>query len=457
MHRALAHASRVLAPRDSSALPRGPRSYLASTLQLLRDPYRFYFACARRYGDLFTLPAPPSGDRQPLVIVGHPDGARALFAAEPDQLQVPRPDIWAPIVGPSSLLALDGPRHRADRKLLMPSFHGPRISAYGQTMAALTERAIATWPDGTPFDLRPVTRALSLEVIIRTVFGVHDDAEVERARRAVVAYLAPGNLLPVTFPRLRHRLFPPYRRFMATRQALDELLFARIAAARRAGQRGGGDVLSLFLEARYEDGSAMDDGAIRDELITLLIAGHETSAQALAWAVDQLLRHPPVLARLQAEVDAPPTDAGPDVLAGLPYLEAVCRETLRRYPIVTDVGRRLRQPLTILGRTLPAGVAVFPSVLLIHHREDLYPEPARFRPERFLERRFGSAEFLPFGGGHRRCIGAAFAMFEMKVMLAVMLRRARLRLADTRPNRPAHTGIIVGPGRPVRVVAQRRA
>jgi cytochrome P450 len=282
-------------------------------------------------------------------------------------------------------------------------------------------------------------------VILRAVFGVEDESRRERIGEAIFGVSEAGNPLLLFFPLLQRSFFGrgPYPRFLAARARLDAVLYEMLAERRRAG--AGEDVLSLMIAARYDDGSAMSDEEIRDELFTLFFAGHESTALAIAWSFYLLHRHQEVRERLLAEIDALGPSPDPDAVAALPFLDAVCAETLRLYPLVPQVSRRLAAPLELKGYALPAGVGVAAAVCLAHRRDDLYPEPTRFRPERFLERKYSAFEFLPFGGGARRCIGAAFAMYEMKIVLATIFRAHRLRLASDEPIVPVRSSITIGP------------
>jgi cytochrome P450 len=442
-----------VSPGLTPSLPPGPRGRLWQTISYFRGADQFLQSQVREFGDIFTVSF--FGVPQPVVMVGHPEGARALFTADPDSFAGPRTDALLPMMGEHSLLALNGDAHRRERKLLMSPFNGARMRAYGRTIAAIAERMVSGWSVGDTIDVRQATRALSIEVILRMVFGVEDDTAVERFRSAVAEYLSPRHIVGLWFGPLQRPWFPPWRRFVAVRAHLDQLIYEHIAAVRRRAVAGE-DILSLLIGARYEDGSPMEDVAIRDELVTLLIAGHETGAQSLSWALYWLHRYPETLAKLLAELTALGPAPEPEAIAAAPYLEAVCNESLRLHPVVNDAGRRLLRPMTILGREIPAGATVTASVLMIHRRKELYPDAHSFRPERFLERRFSAFEFLPFGGGHRRCIGAAFALYEMKILLATLLGQQRLTLVDTRDVKPALRGIAMGPNRPVKLRVQPR-
>src|SRR5262245_27822261 len=433
-------------------LPPGPRGSVVQMLRYARDPLGFYADCARRFGDVFTVPTVLG----PLVVCGDPEGVRSIFALPPESFNRWSTEAVSPLLGEASLLLSGGARHARDRKLLTPPFHGERMRAYGEVMRAASLREAASWPSGSPFSMQDAGSAISIDVILRAVFGVDEAAGLAELRDALLGALASMSPLLMLFPALRRPFggVGPYARMVRVRDHLDALTYAAIAR-RRANvdndDGGGSDILSMMLSARYDDGSAMSDREIRDQLLTLVFAGHETSGIALAWAINWLERTPLVRDRLLAELSALGDDPPPAALAAAPYLEAVCHEALRLYPVVGEVVRLLRAPLTIGAWTIPAGVAVSAGIALVHARADLYPQPEAFRPERFLERKFAPHEYLPFGGGARRCIGAAFGLYEMKVVLGTLLARYRFTLARAERERPIMRNLAMGPKGKVRV------
>jgi len=383
-------------------------------------PTRFLDACQRRCGDYFTLR--PQPDRI-LVITADPMAVKQVFTGDPNLLHAGEGNaVLAPLLGPGSTLLLDGKEHLRHRRLLLPPFHGERMRNYGAVMAEIAERHVAAWPRGRGFAVLPGMQAITLEVIMRAVFGVNDRDRLEEVGaplRRVLDMLGSRRkvlMLGLTIGRAGPR--SPWTRFAAARREADAVLHREIRA-RREDPRGadGEDIFSLLLAARDEAGEPLTDSELRDELMTLLVAGHETTATALAWAVERLARHPTVLDRLLQEHSA----------GGDEYLDAVIKETLRLRPVVPAVVRRLAAPMEVGGWHLPAGVHIAPSIYLLHRRPDLYPDPLAFRPERFLENPPGTYEWIPFGGGVRRCLGASFALFEMKVVLGAVLEKARLR------------------------------
>jgi cytochrome P450 len=423
----------------TSALPPGPRwPTPLTTLGWMARPFPFVERCRDRYGDTFTLRI---AREAPWVFVSHPDAVKQVFTGDPRLLHAGEANgILRPILGHHSVLLLDDDRHMAQRKLMLPAFHGERMQRYGDVMTAIAEREIASWPRGGDLELAPRMQALTLEVILRAIFGVDEGERLDRLRAAlrtamefatdpktVAGLILRGYERAERHPRLRAALDP-----------VDALLADEIHRRREAPDLGErDDILSLLVQARHEDGSPMTDTELRDELMTLLVAGHETTATGLAWALERLVRHPAALERLREEVLAGDEE----------YLDAVVKETLRLRPVLAIVLRKLMAPMEIAGHRLPAGVNVVPCIYLMHRREDIYPDPRAFRPERFLERPAGTYTWIPFGGGVRRCLGASFALFEMKTVLAAVVRGAGLRPADPAPERTRRRAITHAPAR----------
>jgi cytochrome P450 len=401
------------------------------------------FACQDRYGDIFRLKIAYEGT---WVMLADPDAVKQVFTGDPRVFHAGEGNqILAPVLGRNSILVLDEKPHMSQRRLLLPPFHGERMQAYGEAMAEIAAAEIESWPSGTPYELRPRMQAITLDIILRTVFGVGEGERMAELRAALRDFLDlttnPRLLLPLVLvgPE-RVRGFGPFRRRV---DRVDRLIHREIAERRRAGdleQRD--DVLSLLAGARHEDGSPMRDEEMRDELLTLLVAGHETTATSLAWAVERLTRHPEKLERLRAEVEAGSED----------YLTATIQETLRLRPVISIVIRRLTEPVEIGGYELPAGVSVTPSVYLIHRNPEIYPEPYAFRPERFLDNPPGTYTWIPFGGGVRRCLGATFAQFEMAVVLKELVKRRQIRPSDPKPERIFRRAITETPRHNARVV-----
>jgi cytochrome P450 len=402
--------------------------------------------CRRRYGDVFTVDFAGFGTA---VYVADPDDCAAVFQGDPDVFRAGEARTVAkPIAGPQSVLILDGEAHRRERRLLLPPFQGNHVRVHERTMEEATEREVARWPLGRLLRARPAMQTITLEVILRAVFGADDEVRA-RLAPAVTRLLDVGSwasmvqALPGLFERLFQHVWLDPRR-----GAVDELLYAHIRA-RRADSDGHDDVLALLLAARDEDGQGLDDDAMRDELMTVVAAGHETTANALAWAIERLVRHPEAMERLVAELDADP--------AGGPYLDAVVRETLRVRPVIGDTARQLAAPIEIAGWRLPAGVAVAPALALVNLDPAVHPDPEAFRPERWLEDAPPARSWLPFGAGRRSCLGAGFALFEMRVVLRTLLRQVRLRAVRPEDERMRLRNITLTPGRGAEVIAEARS
>ena len=431
----------------SASFPPGPKApALVQGLRYARDPLGFLTGFQRRYGDIFTISFPYFGR---VVYVASPDLVKEVFTGSPSTFHAGEANatVLEPALGPSSVLTLDEAPHMRQRKLLLPPFHGDRIERYGELMREITLREMESWPLDEPFALRPHTQRITLAVIMRAVFGVHDEDRLVRFERLIDNFSARVNAI-TAFPALRRNLgrWSPWMRFLRAREALDEFIYEEIGIRRAEAEGGeGDDVLSLLLSARDEDGAPMSDEELRDELITVLGAGHETTATALAWAIERLLRNPTVWARLRESIAAGEDD----------YLDATIKETLRARPVILDVARKLTAPARVGGYDLPAGTFVLPAIAALHYREDLFPEPEAFRPERFLDGKADTYSWIPFGGGVRRCIGAAFAEYEMRVVLRAILERAELSAPDPKPERVKIRNITLAPGKGTRVSLDR--
>jgi cytochrome P450 len=427
-----------------TGLPDGPAYPTAlQTLGWILRPGPFMERCRARYGDMFTLRLA----QQPLVFLSDPDAVKQVLTGDPRLLHAGEGNIvLLPLLGRHSVLLLDDRPHMTQRRLLLPPFHGERMQRYGELIAQVASDEIARWPAGRPFAVWPRMQAITLEVIMRAVFGIEEAARRDRLRGPLAAMLdwttRPSRMAMMAL--VGPERLGAVRSFRRVVAPVDDLLYDEIRT-RRAHEGSGGrdDILSLLLQARHEDGQPMGDEELRDELMTLLVAGHETTATALAWAIERLVRHPDKLARLAEEAAA-----GEDG-----YADAVVKETLRLRPVLPIVARVLKEPMEIGGRKLPAGTAVAPCIYLMHRRSDIYPEPQRFLPERFLERPAGTYTWIPFGGGVRRCLGASFALFEMKTVLGQVATRVRLRPAEPSSEPVARRAITLVPARGARVVA----
>lgn len=446
------------APQNAAAgLPPGPRRTPWSVGWSILSPAAAHGHYGQQFGDPYT-------DRmigRPNVLTWSPEGARALLTADPDYFEVPQPEIMIPILGQNSLLVMVGERHRSERKLLNPHFHGSRMRAYGNIMRDIALQNMADWRVSEPFRMLDKTQVISVDVIVRAVFGANSQ-QLGAYRAAVIDFVRALVLPIVFFPGLRKEFggHGPWARFVRARAKLCAMLDAAMdAEAARQARTGevGQDILSLLVSARYDDGQPLERQHLRDELITLLFAGHETTAVSLAWMFYDLHRNPAVLARLRSELAALGSAADPDAVAQLPYLSAVCNESMRLHTILPiSAPRQVRKPFPFMGYTLQPGTLTTVALTRLHKREDLYPEPLRFRPERFLERTFSPFEFAPFGGSVRRCIGAAFALYEMKLVLATVLSHCRLSLVSDAPVREVPRNAVVGPSDGIRMLVTSR-
>jgi cytochrome P450 family 135 len=399
--------------------------------------------CRARFGEMFTLRIAYEGT---WVMVSDPEAVKQVFTGDPRVFHAGEGNqILRPILGENSVLVLDERAHIGQRKLLLPPFHGERMQGYEQKMTEIAAREIESWPTGAPYALRPRMQAITLEIILETVFGLHGGERMDALRAALRDFLDlttdPRLLAPLILagPR-RIRRFPFFRHRI---ELVDELLHREIAERRAAedlAQRD--DILSMLVLARHEDNSPMSDAEIRDELLTLLVAGHETTATALSWAMERLVRHPEKLERLRAEALA----------GGGAYLTATIQETLRLRPVIVVVIRRLTEPVELGGYELPAGASVTPCIHLVHRNPEIYPEPGRFLPERFLDNPPGTYTWIPFGGGVRRCLGASFAQFEMAVVLRELVKRREARPARPAPERVFRRAITETPRRDAEVI-----
>ena len=448
-------------PSNKKELPRGWKlpSFILS-MQSLIDQFGLLDKTQEKYGDFVYTPK--SLGFPPYVILSNPQAIEEVLTANPKKFEVGQRASFSvrALLGDNSLVLLDGIEHKRQRKLLMPPFHGERMKSYGNTIIDVTQKAIAPWEVGKPFVIRDYTQDISLRVILRTIFGLAKGERYERLRKILVSWLDifnhPLNSFFLFFRILQQDLGPwsPWGKFVRQKQAIYEILDSEINHRRDNPETLGDDILSLLLSARYENDEPMSDQEIRDELMTMLFGGHETTANALAWAFYWIHYLPEVKAKLMAELNSLDGNLDFNTIMKLPYLNGVVSETLRIYPVIVFLARHLKEPLEIMGYQIEAGTTLFPSIYLVHQREDIYPEPKKFKPERFLERQFSPYEYLPFGGGHRRCLGYAFALFEMKLVLATILSEVELELLDNRPLKPLRRGIAFSPAGGVKMAVK---
>jgi len=445
-------------PVDAAALaglaepPSLPLPPLVQSLRFSQRQIEFVFGARRRYGEVFRMRGIVSGGP---IMTSHPDHVRSLFTAKPEQApSLTKESPLRPIVGPNSVLTAVGPRHLRQRKLLLPPFHGEAIEAYTRMITAAAEREIDRWPIGEAFSLAPRMQAITLDVIMAGIFGIEGrpapGTPEARLRAAVKGFVAssmrPGAKVSELIHLGREEPIGLLRLALGT---LDRPTYEVIRARRRAELGERHDILSLLLQARTEEGEALDDKELRDELLTLVLAGHETTANSLAWAWERLLRFPDAH---EALLDAVRSEDGAEE-----RVEATIVETMRSRPVIPLIGRRVTVPWQLGEFGVAADTPIGISILLLHHREDLYPDPFSFRPERWLGgRKPGTYEWIPFGGGIRRCLGAALAMAEQRVVLTAMARRLDLEAADPAPERALHRNVTMIPAHGARVVLRSR-
>lgn len=431
------------------SFPPGPAAPpLVQTLHWVTRPIHFMEQARRRYGEVFSIRF--AGFRSPMIMVSDPGLVKTVYSNPANRLPEGRIALLEPVLGSKSVILLDGKEHLARRKLMLPAFHGERMRSYHDVMREAIDREIETWPVGETFPIHRRMQAVTLEVILRTVFGVGEGARLGRLRELLGTALentsAPGWQVLNLFTR-RAGLPEGPPGFAKGLREVDTELGGLIAERRRdphLAERD--DILSMMAAAEFEDGSRMDEAELRDQLMTLLVAGHETTATALGWTFDLLLADPRVLSRLKDEL----------VDGGDTYLRATISEALRLRPVLPIAGRILDQPLEVDGFHLEAGANVAPSIWMAHTRADSFPDPFAFRPERFVETPPETYSWIPFGGGVRRCLGAAFAEFEMRVVLTEVLTRCDLRLAEDRPQTIGRRNITLSPKNGTPVIMSRR-
>jgi cytochrome P450 len=445
--------------------PDGPRTpSLLQTIQLIAQPTKFLDSCRERYGDPFTLRV-LGLNSPPVVFFGQPQAIQEIFSLPSSQLDFRKAThVFEPLMGSNSMILQEGHKHQRQRKLMMPPFHGDRMRSYGQLIGEITQQATAHWTTGSSFSMEQVMPKVTLQIILRVVFGIEPGPRYQQLEQLLSSLLdditTPLYSTLFFFPPVQNDLgsWSPWGRFLRRRAAIDSLIYAEITERREQADASRTDILSMLISARDENGQPMSDVELRDQLVSLLLLGYETTAAVLAWVFYWVLSSTRVLQTLQQELDAVGDGAEPEVKAQLPYLTAVCSESLRVTPIaLICTPRRALEPLQLAGYHIDAGAILIPCIYLAHQRPEVFPEPKEFKPERFLNQKFSPYEYFPFGGGSRGCIGAAFSMFEMKLILATIVSRFQLTLSDRRPVQPVRRGITIVPsgGVPVVVTSQR--
>ncbi|MEM8504765.1 MAG: cytochrome P450 [Cyanobacteria bacterium P01_D01_bin.1] len=404
----------------------------------------------------------------PTVVASHPEAMRYILTRDRTTFSTPGDfnRLLSPFLGTQSVIMLSGTQHKVRRQLMTPAFHGERLTVYGQLICSLTKQLVEALPKGQPLPVRDLTQKISLHIISQIVFGFTDSSRSKEIMSTLGAAAdtvgSPTAAALLFFEWLQKDLGPwsPWGKFLRKRQTIDDLVYAEIRDRQAEIQADSGkansqrtDILSMLMASRTADGEALSENELRDELMALLFAGHETTATAMAWAMYWIHRLPEVKAKLLAELDGLGPNADPMAIAQLPYLTAVCKETLRRSPVAMFTFPRMAEaPVDLMGYRFEAGSVFLGCIFLTHQREDLYPNHKEFRPERFLEKKFSPYEFIPFGAGSRRCVGEALAQYEMKLAVATMVANYRFEPADTKPEKAVRRGVTLAPERGVPMI-----
>ena len=441
-------------------LPNGPKTpSFIQTLKFILNPLAVMDNCTKRYGDVYSLQL-----KSPIVVISNPQALQQILTNDTKGFSVPSEanKAFEPLMGKHSVIMASGNPHRRQRKLLMPAFHGDRMRCYGDTINKVTSEIMNRWEVGKNFDVREGMQAITMRVIMQAVFGIYEGSRATELEKLLASMLEAGGSSPLKaafliFPILQRDLGAKshWGNFLRQKEQIHQLLNEEIEERRANPDDSRTDVLSMLMAARDENGEAMTNAELRDELITLLFAGHETTATALTWALYWIHKLPEVREKLLEELDN--LDENPDFnsIYKLPYLNAVYCETLRIYPVaILLFQRKVETPVSLCGYDFEPGTFLYGSIYSVHQREDLYPEPKKFKPERFLERQFSPYEFIPFGGGARRCIGMALAQFEMKLILTNILKNLNLDLIDNGEVKPKRRGLVTGPNRSIQMVVK---
>jgi len=445
--------------KDKTIIPSLNYPKFLQRLRWIFDPVGYMESAAKQFPDIFDAEILGFGGN--LIFVQDPRANQKVLTNDRKIFKAPgeQNKTLTPLLGDVSVIMADGEIHKRKRKLLMPPFHGERMPVYGQLIGELTEKVINALPLGQVFEARSAMQEISLQVILEAVFGLHEGEHSEKLKRVIgnmcQLFRSPFTSAFLLLPWLQKDLgaWSPWGDFVHQRSELDKLLYQEIAERREQDLSDRTDILSLLMLARDEDGNPMTDKELRDELMTLLFAGHETTATALAWGLYWIHSLPEVKNKLLQEIDSLGENPDPMEISNLPYLTAFCKETLRIYPVgMLTFPRVVQEPVELSGYELTPGKVIVNCIYLTHHREDLYPEPKKFKPERFLEKQFSPYEFMPFGGGVRRCVGDALAMLELKLVLATIMSKYELTLADNKPEKPARRGLTLAPTNGVKTI-----
>jgi cytochrome P450 len=436
---------------------------LIQTLRLIVNPTRFLEECAAKYGDLFTVRV-LGLNSPPVVFFSSPEAIAECFAVPAKELDFKKAThVFEPLFGENSIVLQEGRSHNRQRQLLMPPFHGDRMKTYGQAICQITEEVTRTWTQGTTISMQQVMPDITLQIILQVVFGMSPGARYQKVKELLSSLLEdvtkPGYSTLFFFPPLQKDLgaWSPWGNYLKRREEIDNLIYAEINERRLEDDASRTDILSLLMSARDENEEQMTDKELRDQLVSLLLLGYETTAAVLAWVFYLIHSHPQVKDKLMQELNTLGDTPNPETITQLPYLGAVCQETLRIHPIaLICTPRMVKDTVEIAGQKFTSGTVLVPSIHLAHRRAETYPEPEKFKPERFLNQKFSPYEYLPFGGGYRGCIGAAFSMYELKLVVASILLHFQLDLVDKRPVRPVRRGITIVPSGGVHMVVTKQ-
>jgi cytochrome P450 family 110 len=433
-------------------IPRYSASPFLQLSEWILNPLEYLDRCDREYGDTFAIGLP--GALNNIIFTSNPRSIQQILTNDTKKLSAPggNNQILKPFLGDRGVILLDGAEHRQRRQLLMPQFHGDKVQGYSDAIQSITRNLIKEWQVGETLNCRAEMQKITMSVILKTIFGLNEGEKYNLIRDKLSKMLelleSPLNSSFLFIPWLQKDLgaWSPWGQFVRNRAALDLLIYAEIAERRQSHEQGRTDILSMLISSQDADGNCMSDRELHDELLTLLFAGHETTATAISWAIYWINYLPEVKAKLLAEIATLGTDRDPIAISKLPYLNAVCSETLRIYPVaMLTFARKVDRSISIEGYELEPGRTIMGCIYLTHHREDLYPEPHLFKPKRFLERQFSPYEYLPFGGGVRRCVGIALAQLEIKLVLVEILTSCQLTLIGKLPVIPARRGVTLGP------------
>ena len=442
-------------------LPQPKGISIIQVLNWIFRPMPYMVECAKNYGDVFALKL--QGNLPPMLFVHSPEAMQQVLSNDQKELEAPGDlnSIFQYLLGKNSVISLSGKAHQRQRQLIMPPFHGERMRTYAELIENTTTKVFNQQPKNQSFNIRNITQDITLQVMMEAVFGIYEGERAEKLKHLLCAILEQGStpwrVIFLYFPKLKETfgISEIWKRQMKKQQQADQLIYQEIQERRENFDPDRTDILNLLMSAQDENGQPMNDGELRDELMTLLVAGHETTATAISWAFYWIHKLPEVREKLLVELDSLGENPDSNTIFKLPYLTAVCNETLRIYPIaMLTFPRKVKTPISLCGYQLEAGTIIMGSIYLTHQREDIYPQPEKFNPERFLEKQFSPYEFLPFGGGARRCIGLAFAQMEMKLILAKVLKTWSMKLVNTDEIKPQRRGLVTGPNGPINLEIQ---